>query len=81
MSTTRPRARVARRPSIEAAALGPHAWRICDRSVPADDAATLLAYAERGPGWVDVVWMRRRDLPSRFASIDEVLGVALRTAF
>lgn len=62
--------------------LGEGAWRVCDRSVAASDAASVIAYVEQVPTDVDgelsyeAVWVRCTRGTTRHTSIQSVLAMA-----
>lgn len=54
--------------------LGEDAWRLCDQSVPATDAAHLIAYVEhRGAARYEVVWVLHARGVEVFDTLDAVL--------
>lgn len=56
--------------------LGGSAWRACDRSVPRDDAASLLGYVEHAGRRYQVMWVRGRIRAARYDCLDDVLSDA-----
>jgi hypothetical protein len=59
---------------LETIALTETSWRVCDGTLPEDDAVRLLAYVEQTPTGVEVLWM----LPSAgetqmFPTLDDAL--------
>lgn len=63
---------------LELVPLTSGAWRLCDRSVPSDDAESVLAYLEQSRSGYDVVWLCGARAQTSFATVDEVLAVAGR---
>src|SRR5690606_13466261 len=63
--TERPPARTHR---LELVALGADGWRLCDRSVPVDDATHVIAYVEQVERGFEVVWLNCLHGTSTFAT-------------
>ncbi|MFI8634047.1 hypothetical protein ACIGEP_15795 [Microbacterium sp. NPDC077663] len=59
--------------------LSASAWRLCDSSVAASDAASLLAYVEAADdGGYDVTWVYFTRGTAWYPTVDELLRGALR---
>lgn len=59
--------------------IGSEDWLIHDTSFPDNDARHLVACVrERGLDHVDVIWLRGRGLPARFARVSDALDAAAR---
>lgn len=59
--------------------LSPSAWRLCDSSAAASDAAHLLAYVEAADdGGYDVTWVYCARGTAWYPTVDELLRGALR---
>ena len=56
--------------------LGDHAWRLCDRTVPHDDAASVIAYLERTEEGIEVVWLRPGVDGDRFIALEDAIAAA-----
>lgn len=66
---------------LELVPLGEGAWRVCDRSVAACDAASVIAYVERvatddGEPSFEAVWVQGARGMTRHSSIQSVLLMA-----
>lgn len=61
---------------LELERLSSDGWRLCDESVPEDDAAHVLAYIEQSDGGVDVVWLYGAFGHDRLDSLHDALVVA-----
>jgi len=58
--------------------LGRGSWRLCDRRVSQDDAASVIAYVERNAEWLEIVWLLRCGEPVRAATMAEAVDAAAR---
>jgi hypothetical protein len=56
--------------------LSDHAWRLCDRTVPHDDAASVIAYLERTEQGIEVVWLRPGAEGDRFEALKDAIAAA-----
>jgi len=61
---------------LELVPLGDGAWRLCDRNVEEDDAASVIAYVEQNDEYLEVVWVHGHFGWSRFTCLSEVLEAA-----
>jgi hypothetical protein len=59
--------------------VGTEDWLIHDTRFPDNDARRLVACVrERGSDHVDVIWLRGKGLPSRFARVQDAMEAAGR---
>lgn len=66
---------------LEVAEVADGCWRICDRSIPADDAARILACAQVAPDGVYVAWLCVGVHRVRYPTLDDVLAVCSSVVF
>lgn len=58
---------------LELVPLGDDAWRLCDRTVDASDATSVIAYVERRGLVYEVVWVSISRGVERFRTMGDVL--------
>jgi hypothetical protein len=59
---------------LELIPLGDSGYRVCDASVPDEDASHVVAFIEKHPQDVEVVWLRgATTAPGQFESVDRAL--------
>jgi hypothetical protein len=59
---------------LEMVPVGDSGYRVCDASVPDEDASHVVAFIEKHPQDVEVVWLRGAPTaPGQFDSIDTAL--------
>lgn len=51
-------------------------WRLCDGTLPHNDPARVIAWAEIEEGRVTVLWLRERDGHACFATFEDALKAA-----
>ena len=51
-------------------------WRLCDGTLPENDPTRVIALAELKSDHVAVLWLRKRNRRSRFASFEKALRAA-----
>ena len=61
---------------LEAARVDDDCWRLCDRTLPENDPTRVIALAELKNGCVTVLWLRKRNRRSRFATFEKALRAA-----
>jgi len=64
---------------LELRPLADRSWRLCDRSVSATDAASVVAYVEQlDDGTYEAVWVSVGIGSARFTTIESLLRASLR---
>jgi len=64
---------------LELRPLADRSWRLCDRSVPGSDAASVVAYVEQlDDGTYEAVWVSVGIGSARFTTIESLLRASLR---
>ncbi len=63
---------------LEIARVDDDCWRLCDRTLPENDPTRVIALAELKNGRVTVLWLRKRNRRSTFATFEQALREAER---
>jgi len=63
---------------IELTRVDQDCWRLCDSTLPENDPARVIALAELTDDHVTVLWLRKRNRRSRFATFEQALRAAER---
>jgi hypothetical protein len=61
---------------IEAARVDDDSWRLCDGTLPENDPTRVIALAELKDDHVTVLWLRKRNKRSTFATFEQALRAA-----
>jgi hypothetical protein len=61
---------------IELTFVGEAGWRVCDASVPEDDARRLVAFFEKVDRHIEVIWFRECHASRRFDTLNDALDAA-----
>ncbi|MEU1971587.1 hypothetical protein ABZ477_08015 [Microbacterium sp. NPDC019599] len=62
---------------LELVPLGVGGWRLCDRSLEADDPVSIVAYVEQTADGIEVVWLQGRSGVSFYAELADVFRAAV----
>ncbi len=61
---------------LEAARVDEDCWRLCDGTLPENDPTRVIALAELKDDYVTVLWLRKRNKRSTFATFEQALRAA-----
>jgi len=61
---------------IEIVRVDDDCWRLCDGALPESDPARIIAIAEVKDDHVTVIWLRKRNRRSTFATFEQALRAA-----
>ena len=66
---------------IEAARVDDDCWRLCDGTLPENDPTRVIALAELKDDHVTVLWLRKRNKRSTFATFEQALRAAEKIVY
>ena len=61
---------------IELTFVGEGGWRVCDATMPEDDARRVVAFFERVDRHIEVLWIWECQAPRRFDTLNDALDAA-----
>jgi hypothetical protein len=61
---------------VELIFVGEGGWRVCDATLPEDDARRVVAFFEKADRHIEVLWIWECHAPRRFDTLNDALDAA-----
>ena len=64
---------------LEVTRLGEDDWRVCDGRLHPLEPLRIIAYVQRHPDFIEVLWMHNRRELEQFAGVDDAFAAVAQT--